>query len=623
MKNRPLTLEHTLYALALGLAVGLRFLHLGALPLSDYEADWALQALRVVQGLKPALGPNPAYVHLTAISFFIFGATNFLARFWPALAGSLLVLAPWFLRSRFGRVPALVLAFGLAFDPGLVAMSHLAGGPMLAITCLVLTGLLWLDGHRLAAGFFAGLALLSGPSLWFGLLGLALTWVFTSLFEKKIPALSPRAEPVEAKVEGPAQAEEKAAGEETGAGFAPISIEQSQSARTEQSVALSRVEGPALSMSKGRNIRWEDYRGALGWGMGTLLVVGSLFILSPKGLSAFVMSFVEFLRGWWTLSDVPLWRPLLALPAYEILPLGFGIAGAVRGILKRDSGSILLGTWALVALVLAFIYPGKQTSDLAWALLPLWTLAAIELGHHFDFESCNRWELAGVITLVLTLLVFGWLDLANVTTRDLGTQDARMRLYLLAAVVLLIALSLLLVGAGWSSKVARLGGVWSGVLALAAFTFAMSTGAAGVREPLTVELWQPEPRTGRVDVLLKVANQISDLNTGYAGQLPLTVLGVDSPALHWLFRDWQVQDVSALAPDATPEMVISSVDQLSLAADYRGEALPLSEVADWDHATPSDWLKWLVYRQMPILRKEVILWVRSDLMLDSQGLPTP
>jgi hypothetical protein len=569
------TLEHAFYVLALALAVGLRFLHLGALPLSDFEAEWALQALRVAQGLKPAISPNPAYVHLTAISFYIFGATNFLARFWPALAGSVLILAPWFLRGRFGRIPALVLAFGLAIDPGLVAMSHLAGGPMLAITCLVLTALLWLDGRRSAAGFFAGLALLSGPSVWFGLLGLILAWAFTSVFGR---SASP-------------SKEGKTDGEETGVGPAPI--------------------------------RREDLRGALAWGLGTLLVVGSLFILSPKGLSAFVMSFVESLRGWWTLSDVSLWRPLLALPAYEILPLGFGIAGVVRGILKRDTDSIRLGVWALVALLLAFIYPGKQTSDLTWALLPLWTLAAIELSHHFDFERRNLWELVGVMTLIVTLLVFGWLDLAGVTTMDLGTPQARMRLFLLIAVVLLIGLSLLLVGAGWSAHAARLGGVWGCMLALTAFTVAMSTGAAGLREPLTVELWQPEPRTGRVDILLKVANQISDINTGYAGQLPLTVLSVESPALHWLFRDWQVKDVSALAPDATPEMVISSIDQLSLAANYRGEALPLNEVADWGHATPSNWLKWFVYRQMPILREDVILWVRSDLMLDSQGLPTP
>ena len=593
MKNRPITLEHAFYALVLALAIGLRFLHLGALSLSDFEADWALQALRVAQGLNPPIGPNPAYVHLTAIFFYIFGATNFLARFWPALAGSALVLAPWFLRNRFGRLPALVLAIGLALDPGLVAMSHLAGGPILAITFLVLTGLMWLDGRRAAVGLFAGLALLSGPSVWFGLLGLALAWAFTSVFGRRIPA----------------QAEENTDGEETGAGPASVCWKDFRGSPGSSEAV------PVLARGTGRD--------ALAWGFGTLLVVGSLFILSPKGLSAFVMSFVEFLRGWWTLSDVPLWRPLLALPAYEILPLGFGIAGAVRGILKRDTDLIRLGVWALVALVLALIYPGKQTSDLTWVLLPLWALAAIELGHHFDFEGRNLWELAGVMTLVVTLLVFGWLDLAGVTTMDLGTEQARMRLFLLIAVVLLIGLSLLLVGAGWSANVARLGGVWAGVLALTAFTLAMSTGAAGLREPLTVELWQPEPRTGRVDVLLKVTNQISDLNTGYTGQLPLTVLAVDSPALHWLFRDWQMKDVSALAPDATPEMVISSIDQLSLAANYRGEALPLNEVADWGHATPSNWLKWFVYRQMPILREDVILWVRSDLMLDSQGLPTP
>ena len=332
---------------------------------------------------------------------------------------------------------------------------------------------------------------------------------------------------------------------------------------------------------------------------------------------------MEFLRGWWTLSDIQVWRPLLALPAYEIVPLGFGIAGAVRGILKRDTVSIRLGLWAMVALILALIYPGKQTTDLGWALLPLWALAALELGHHFDFAGRNLWEIAGVMAVVDALLVFGWLNLAGVTTMALDTQEARMRLSLLIAVAILITLSLLLVRAGWSAAAARLGGVWSGMLALTAFTIAMSTGAAGVREPLTVELWQPEPRTGRVDIMLSVANQISDLNTGYAAQLPLTILAVDSPALHWLFRDWQVVDAADLAPDATPPMVISTIDKLSLAANYRGESLPLTEVADWDHASTSDWLKWFVYRQMPILRQDVILWVRSDLMLDSQGLPTP
>ncbi len=595
IKFQP-TLEHAFYTLALVIAVGLRFINLGALPLSNFEADWALQALRVTQGLHPVLGPNPAYVHLTSVLFYVFGASNFLARFWPALAGCALVLAAWFLRGRIGRIPALVLAFGLAIDPGLVAMSHLAGGPMLAVTCLVLTGLMWLAGHRSWAGLFGGLALLSGPSVWFGLLGLVLAWALTTVLERRTTARTTR------KAEGnhPQEIETK-----------------------DQEVIAPSTAAPAGTPSAG-NIKFsrEDWMPALAWGLGVFLALGSLLFLSPIGLSAFISSFVKFLSGWWTLSGVQIWRPLLALPAYEILPLGFGIAAAVRGVLKRDSISIRLAAWALLALILVLIYPGKQTNDLGWTLLPLWALAAIELGHHFDFAGRNFWEIGGVMVLVDSLLVFGWLNLAGITTMTLDSQEASMRLSLLAAVVVLITLSLLLVRAGWSGTTARLGGVWSGVIALTLFTIAMSTGAAGIRQPLTVELWQPEPRTGRVDVLLDVANQISDLNAGYAAQLPLTILAVDSPALHWLFRDWQVTDVPALAPDATPPMVISTIDKLSLTAAYRGEPLPLTEVADWSHATTSDWLKWFVYRQMPILQQKVILWVRSDLMLDSQGLPT-
>jgi hypothetical protein len=224
----------------------------------------------------------------------------------------------------------------------------------------------------------------------------------------------------------------------------------------------------------------------------------------------------------------------------------------------------------------------------------------------------------------MAFLVFGWLNLASITNMDWGSELVRTRLWLLAAVVLLIFLTLLLVGTGWSLSVARLGGVWSSLIALTLFTIGMSTGAAGLRQPLTVELWQPEPRTGRVDILLKVANQISDLNRGYVNQLPLTILSEDSPALRWLFRDWQVQEVSVLAPDATPELIVTPSGDLSLSAKYRGEPLVMHEAADWDKASSAEWLKWFIYRQMPLQRDNVILWVRSDLMLDSQDTsPAP
>ena len=57
MTYRHFKHEGWLYALAFLLAIALRFIQLGAMPLTDAEAAPALQALQIAQGLKPALEP--------------------------------------------------------------------------------------------------------------------------------------------------------------------------------------------------------------------------------------------------------------------------------------------------------------------------------------------------------------------------------------------------------------------------------------------------------------------------------------------------------------------------------------------------------------------------------------
>src|SRR3990172_2623625 len=106
--------------LILLLAIGARFYRLGAAPLSDFEAERTLQALQVARGEQVALGPGPAYPLLTGTLFSLFDESNFLARLLPALAGSLLVILPLIFVTEIGLVPALVIALGLALDPGLV-----------------------------------------------------------------------------------------------------------------------------------------------------------------------------------------------------------------------------------------------------------------------------------------------------------------------------------------------------------------------------------------------------------------------------------------------------------------------------------------------------------------------
>jgi predicted membrane-bound mannosyltransferase len=102
MKAHKITTEHLLYWLAFLLALGLRLFQLGAGPLSDVEAGWALQALGLAHGGAVVLGALPAYILLTSQLFSVFGDTNFMARFFPALAGSLIIWLPYFFRDRMG-----------------------------------------------------------------------------------------------------------------------------------------------------------------------------------------------------------------------------------------------------------------------------------------------------------------------------------------------------------------------------------------------------------------------------------------------------------------------------------------------------------------------------------------
>ncbi len=601
MFSRHLTLEHALYALAFALAMTLRFLHLGALPLSDFEADWAFQALQVARGAHPAtpalaagasVGPNPAYVLLTSIPFYIFGASDFLARFWPALAGSILVLTPFFFRDRLGRIPALILAFTLAFEPGLLALSRVAGSLILAVSFLVLAWAMWRNGRYPLAGVLGGLALLSGPALWMGLLALGLTWAIGQALDGKWW--------------------------KTG--------DHKQTTRDDQASAVNRKTSNVNRESSIETGHWslntEHWKTALVYLLGTLLLGGSLFLLAPNGLSAFITSILAYFKGWWTFSGVHATHLLTALAAYQLMALIFGILALVCGLLNKDRLVIGLGLWTLVALLLTLAYPGRQVADLAWVFLPLWALAALELSRYTKVEGVGAWELAGVTVLTASILVFAWMNLAAMAGEAFASPAAQTRLLLLLGALLLLCLSLTLVGMGWSLDMARQGAVWGSALFLAAFTLGAATGAAGLRRPLTAELWSPAPETAQADLLQKTMDDLSNWRKGHIEALDVTVVGLDSPALRWLLRDWEVKETGALSPADSPALVIAPQGvELNLSAAYRGQDFVWRQTPAWELARPEDWLRWFVYRQMPQQTESIVLWARNDLFFESGVIP--
>jgi hypothetical protein len=93
---------------------------------------------------------------------------------------------------------------------------------------------------------------------------------------------------------------------------------------------------------------------------------------------------------------------------------------------------------------------------------------------------------------------------------------------------------------------------------------------------------------------------------------------VDSPALHWVLRDWDVTYSSAPTLTGTPSFVISSseseVSAPELTSGYRGQEFNWRARPEWETA---NWLRWSMLHNVEERQEKIILWSRTDLFIDS------
>ena len=586
--RRP-NLETILFALAVFLAFALRLLRLGEIPLSDEEARWAMQAFDFTKGLHPAIGEQPAYVLLTALAFYALQASNFAARLIPALFGTALVFAPRFFRDQLGGKVALILSFALALDPGLLAISRQAGSPIMALSALVFAWGFWQAGnastssaHRLrGAGIMAGLALLSGPALWPGLLGLTLTYF---LARSLLPA------------------------------------PDEEASDTEKRPVFDR----------------QQLITAGAYALGTYLSIGSLFLLAtPGGLSAGLAALPAYLSGWAPgAGGAPGAHLPLALIAYELMAVALAVISLVRGMIQKDRLVMTLGLWMAIALALALVYPSRQVTDLAWVLIPLWSLAALEFSRYLNPIQDGVWETLGMTALTVSILIFALFNFLTLTvspldmtavTRTIGPlQLTNGQVYwsVVLGSLLLLGASIALINYGWSRDVAFQGSTWGLLIALVFYTLSASMAAANLRTYRSVELWSPGPQTIQAEVLRNQMDDLSRWHKGVGQGLDVFVEGLDSPAMHWVLRDWNVTYSSEPTLTGTPSFVIAPVNFSApeLTTSYRGQDFVWRTTPGWDVNQVSDWLRWAIRHNLPGEQEKIILWTRTDIFVDSQGL---
>lgn len=558
MNYRHFKHEGWLYALAFLAAIALRLIQLGAMPFTDAEATSALQALHIAQGLKPALGPYPFYILSTSVLFFLYGgATNFLARFFPAIIGSLLVLAPLlFTDERIKPRTGVILAFFIAFDPGLVALSRQAASPILAVAFL-LFALGFFNKSRInIAGVFAALALLSGPSVWMGILGLGIAWAIYQVLDR-------------------------------------------------------RTREPFITSNSSFLIPF----------LLTFIIAGTLFFIAPNGLSAALASIPAFISRWRVVSDVPPTRLLFSFLIYQPFGVLLALIAIGRGWWAGSKRIIPLSMWLLVALLLVVFLPSREMGDLVWVLIPFWAIAAIELTRYVDIFTDERAEVAGVVLLTAFIWTFSWLDLAGLAWTPADTPQYAMRFWLMIGALFLLALSLLLVAAGWSTRVAQIGGIWGFALALGILGLGGAVGSAGLRGTAYPELWHPANLPAQADLLEATVSDMSDWGIGDKHSAPVVIVGINSPALEWTLREHQVTVADTLDVTSAPAFVITtSANDPALASAYRGQDFTWRQTPSWAATLPKDWLRWVALREMPQTGETIILWARDDMFIDA---PSP
>lgn len=559
-KNRIVHIFILIGALLLGLT--LRLTRLGALPLTNMEAEIALQANAVSQGSDVVFGEHIAYVGLTGLDFLIFEASNFLARFWPAIIGALVVFIPFLFRDLIGHWPASILTVILATSPEMVGLSRIVGTPMLAFVSLFVgLGLIY-KAKPILSGLAFALALMGGAGFWTGILlsGLGLL-LSEKVFDFKI-------------------------------------LPQLRVKFSEKKFII---------------------RFAASWVL-TIAVFGTGFFLSPQSLSGIFSGLVNFVQGFGEAYTRPFFLRPLALIAYSLPAIAFGIWGGIRAILLRKKLDIFLFILAFLAFLFLLLYPGAKPVDIIWVTFPLWILSTRVVCSVWQLPEDNRLVMA--LTAVVVVIVFAFLLLTLRSVVNPGfVQDTRVVtiIALFGGFIILIAL-ILLVTFGWSEEIA-ISGLLIGLSVVV--MLGMITGASrstGLSAEDTYQLWYPDEPQLSTHWLETSIERVLDWNKRRVEPLEIVVVNLSTPGMRWIMQEYDdVAFVPYSPPASQPGILLSDImTQPEISNSYRGQDLVWSRSVLWGEMSVMDYLKWLITREVPMVDEEIIFWVRTDLMADEQ-----
>ena len=562
-KENRITREILIYGLIFTVALLLRLALLGRAPLVDSEASWAFQAWQIHLGEQIPVGSRVGYLSITEVLFSLFDGSDFLARFWPALVGSLIVWVPTLLKKYLGSIPALILAVGLAFDPALASVSRIADGSMPALVFLLFSAAAFHEGKWNWLAITLGLGLLSGPAFWLGSLLLITTGIVSSL----------------------------------------LGIFDLRQYFRDRVLLLRNNTGQLVEPLK------------------TILVPAAIFVLissfflrNLQGLSAWIGSLPEFISNFVNYGGFPSIQLLINLVVSNPFILFFGIGGFISSWRKEDQAGKIYSIWFVLSLLILLIMPGRSAVDLIWLVMPLWISTAMFTFRIYHLAR-DIWVVYAISALVGVLIVLNWLTFTGMVFQGGNSKAILLQLGLLAASLALVILSMTIAASEWGWSVSLKGLGLGSALMLVIYMFSAMAQGVYLRQGDPRSLWSDGSGTGQIRLLRDSIYDVSISHTGRGDSIQGVVIG-SWDGLRWALRDLEgFEFQESLSSDNLPPVIITSKMDYFLVDQemYRGQDFILETSPGWDGLIPADWISWIAFRSGPVEKEDIILWIRNDI----------
>ena len=415
-------------------ALALRLMRLDTVALGAGEAARAYDTWVLFRGQPPAGGEaipdsGAALLLLEGLVFFLFGATDVVARLVPVLAGLALVLLPLALRRWLGDPAALGMAGLIAVSPTLVFASRvvspeivIAALALAAVAILVHLGTPDASTRRgaVALGVVAGAAFAAGPS--------ALSVILTVLV----------------------------------------------------GIALATVAAPHGAIRAGLRALRRELPFFLLSIAATAALAFTRFLSHPAG----IVGAWETVGEWFALLAGPGAQPvqlfILALLIYEPLAIAFAVVALARD--EQREAVALFGGWFAAAFAVWSFSAGRGPEHAVHVALPLVLLAGMALGwllHGIDWREV--WQGRGLFLALCLLGVVVGLAATGILLRRVDTASEGWAAALPPVAVLCLVVVPLLYAIWRGTEDARNAGLGGLPLAMALLVLAILLGAFGLR----------------------------------------------------------------------------------------------------------------------------------------------